>query len=84
MAMKPKRARSKARKSGTLSEVIFRLASEMEEPLCEATHLVHVLSLLDPKESSDLVSIAFAATKIETHLHKINECLRSLFVKCAR
>ena len=79
MATKPKRLRSKARGNNKLSGNIFRLVSEMEDPLREATQLVHLLSLVDPKEGDDLESIAFVATKAQGYLMCLNNTLRNLF-----
>jgi hypothetical protein len=65
-----------------LTETVFRLVSQTEEPLQEAMHLVHMLSLVDPKDSDDLQSIAFVGTKVEAHLREVKQALLGLFAAC--
>jgi hypothetical protein len=50
----------------------------MEEPLREASHLTHVLSLVHAPEATDLESIAFMATKVRGQLRAVERILQLL------
>jgi hypothetical protein len=82
--MAKKSARSKTFDSVKFAETIFRLLSEMEEPLREASHLVRIISLVDSKHDGDQASITFVATKAETHLSAASATLRSLYAVCRK
>jgi hypothetical protein len=82
MTTKSKRQHPKMRKSGTLSKSVFLIASEMEEPLCDAMHFAYVLSLVEIRESNDYESIAFVATKARVNLERVHSALRQLFEIC--
>jgi hypothetical protein len=81
MAKKSNRSRAQVHKFDALSEAVFRLANDIEEPLREAIHLVHVLSLLDTKDDEH-EAIAFVANRAETLLKSAKEPLLRIFSVC--
>ena len=82
MATKFERTRSKARKIDVFEEAVFGLVSEMEEPLREATHFVHALSLITSHDVEDSDSIAFISVNAEMRLKILSTTLRKLFDLC--
>jgi hypothetical protein len=83
MATRSRHVRTKARASTQAFQgVVFQLISAMEEPLQEATQLVHLLTLTAAKESDDQGAVAFVATKIEMRLHDVAGSMRGIFAAC--
>jgi hypothetical protein len=81
---KPRKSQAKAGDRDVFLAVVRRLISEMEEPPREASHLAHVLSLVNAAEGPDLESISFTATKVRQQIRSVEKILRLLFAAAER